>query len=112
YRSVEFPRIDQVNGGSLEGMLDGLGVLIGMAGPNTKVIPGHGPAVDRSAVVAVRDMILVIRDRVAKLIEQGKTQEEVIAAKPAADYEGKVSQPGTTGDRFIGQLYAELKTAK
>jgi hypothetical protein len=40
------------------------------------------------------------------------TQEQVLAAKPAADYDSKVQQPGTTGDRFIGQLYAELKTAK
>jgi len=112
YRSVGFPNIDRVNGGSLDGMLNGLGVLIGIAGPNTKIIPGHGPTVDRNAVMAHRDMILAVRDRVSKLVEQGKTQEEVVAAKPAADYEAKIPQPGTSGDRFIGQLYAELKAAR
>ena len=112
YRSVAFPNIDRANGGSLEGMLNGLGVVIGMAGPDTKIIPGHGPTVDRSAVMAHRDMILAARDRVAKLIEQGKTQEEVIAAKPLADYEAKIPQAGTTADRFVGQVYAELKTPR
>jgi cyclase len=109
YRSIQYPNIDRANGGSLPGMLDGLGAVIGMAGPNTKIIPGHGPTVDRTAVTAHRDMILVIRDRVAKLIAQGKTAEEVAAAKPTADYDSKIQQIGTTGDRFVGQLYAELK---
>ena len=112
YRSIGYPNIDRANGGSLNGMIDGLGVVIGMAGPNTKVIPGHGPTVDRAAVIAHRDMILGVRDRVAQLIQQGKTPEEVVAAHPTADYDAKVPMvPGTT-DRFVGQVYAELKGAK
>ena len=112
YRSVQFPNIDRNNGGSLNGMIDGLGRLIGLAGPNTKIVPGHGPTVDRTAVMAHRDMILAVRDRISKLIDQGKTQEEVVAAKPAADYDSKIQQIGTTEDRFIGQVYAELKAAR
>jgi cyclase len=112
YRSIGYPNIDRANGGSLNGMLAGLGELAGMAGPNTKIIPGHGPMVDRTAVVAHRDMILAIRDRISKLIDQGKTQDEVIAAKPTADFDAKISQPGTSADRFVGQVYAELKAAK
>ncbi|MEP6963257.1 MAG: MBL fold metallo-hydrolase [Acidobacteriota bacterium] len=109
FRSIQFPNIDRANGGSLNGMLDGLAILIGKAGPDTKIIPGHGPTVDRAAVIAHRDMILTIRDRVAKLVQQGKTQDEVIAAKVAAEFDAKVQEPGTTRDRFIGQVYAELK---
>lgn len=112
YRSVQFPNIDRANGGSLNGMLDGLAYIIGQAGPNTKIIPGHGPIVDRNAVATQRDMILAIRDRVAKLVEQGETLEQVLAAKPAGDYDSKVQEPGTTRDRFLGQLYAELKTPR
>ena len=112
YRSVQFPNIDRANGGSLNGMLDGLAYIIGQAGPNTKIIPGHGPTVDRNAVIAHRDMILAIRDQVAKLVQQGDSVEQVVAAKPAADYDGKVQEAGTSRDRFIGQLYAELKTSK
>jgi glyoxylase-like metal-dependent hydrolase (beta-lactamase superfamily II) len=112
YRSIQYPNIDRANGGSLNGMLDGLAFIVGQAGPNTKIIPGHGPIVDRNAVIAQRDMILVIRDRVAKLVEQGKTADDVLAAKPTSDYDSKVQQIGTTGDRFVGQLYAELKASK
>ena len=54
-------------------------------------------------------LLIALRDRVAPLVKQGKTQEEVVAAKLTADYDGKVPEPGTTGDRFITQLYAELK---
>jgi glyoxylase-like metal-dependent hydrolase (beta-lactamase superfamily II) len=109
YRSIQFPNIDRVNGGSLNGMLDGLKAVVDLAGPNTKIIPGHGPIVDTTAVNAHRDMIIALRDKVAGLVRQGKTQEEVVASKPTADFDAKVSTPGTTGDRFIGQLYAELK---
>ena len=108
YRSIGYPNIDRNNGGSLAGMIEGLGATIGLAGPNTKIIPGHGAIVDRNAVTAHRDMMLVLRDRVATLIKQGKTLPEINASKPTADYDSKVEQPGTTGERFIGQLYAEL----
>jgi cyclase len=109
YRSIQYPNIDRVNGGSLNGMLDGLKAVVDLAGPNTKIIPGHGPIVDKTAVNAHRDMIIALRDKVAGLVRQGKTQEEVVASKPTADFDAKVSTPGTTGDRFIGQLFAELK---
>ena len=109
YRSIQYPNIDRANGGSLKGMLDGLNAVIALANPATKIVPGHGPTVDKTAVIAHRDMILAIRDKVAALITQGKTQDEVLAAKPAADFDAKVQQVAMTGDRFVGQLYAELK---
>ena len=110
FRSIQYPNIDRVNGGSLDGLIEGLGITIGMAGPKTKIIPGHGPTVDRTAVTAHRDMILVVRDKVAALVQQGKTVEEVLAAKPTADYDAIVPNSSTTSERFVRQLYAELKT--
>ena len=112
YRSMGYPNIDRANGGTLAGMLDGLAQTIALSGPNTKVIPGHGATVDRAALVAHRDMIIALRDKVAPLVRQGKTLQEVTAAKLTADFDAKVPGVGTTGDRFIGQLYAELQPAK
>lgn len=112
FRSIQFPNVDRANGGSVNGMIDGLGFVIGQAGPNTKIIPGHGPNVDRRAVEAHRDMMLVLRDRVAVMVAQGKTLAEVNAAKVTADFDAKVQQAAATGDRFIGQLYADLQAAK
>ena len=112
YRSIQYPNVDRANGGSLQGLIDGLGVVIGHAGPNTKIIPGHGPTVDRNAVVAHRDMALAVRDRVARLVEQGKSEDEVVAAKVTADLDAKVQEVGTTGERFVRQVYAEVKSTR
>jgi len=112
YRSVQYPNIDRANGGSLNGMIDGLGRVIGLAGPNTKIVPGHGPMVTRNEVMAHRDMLLAVRDKVSQLISQGKSQDEVLAAHPTADYDAKVPNSKETTDRFVTQLYAELKPAK
>lgn len=116
YRAIGYPNIDRINGGSLNGMIEGLAEVIALADPNTKIIPGHGAMVDRKAVMAQRDMIIGVRDEVAKLIEQGKSSEEVIAAHPTAAYDASVLPAGPNGDRmadrFVGQVYAELKAAK
>ncbi len=109
YRSIQYPNIDRANGGSLPGLVDALNAVIANAGPNTKIVPGHGPVVNRAAVTAHRDMVIALRDKVATLVREGKTQEQVVAAKPTADFDAKVQQPAATGERFVGQLYAELK---
>jgi len=109
YRSIQYPNIDRNNGGSLPGLIAALGFVVANAGPNTKIIPGHGPIVDRSAVTAHLDMVIAVRDKIAPMVRDGKTLEQVVAAKPTADFDAKVQQPGTTGERFVGQVYAELK---
>jgi glyoxylase-like metal-dependent hydrolase (beta-lactamase superfamily II) len=109
YRAIQYPNIDRANGGSLQGLLDGLGLVIGMAGPATKIIPGHGPTVDRTAVMAHRDIALTVRDRIAPLVAQGKSEDEVVAANVTADTDAKIKEIGTTGDRFVRQVYQELK---
>jgi glyoxylase-like metal-dependent hydrolase (beta-lactamase superfamily II) len=92
-------------------MINGLGRIIGLVGPDTKIVPGHGPIVKRDAVIAHRDMILGVRDKISKMVQQGKSQEEVAAAKPQAEYDARIKEIATTGDRFVGQVYAELKPA-
>ena len=109
FRSLGYPNIDLANGGSIQGAVDGLNQLISVAGPTTKIVPGHGEIVDRVAIAAHRDMIIALRAKVAPMVAQGMTLEQVIASKPTADFDAKVPGIGTTGDRFMGQLYADLK---
>jgi cyclase len=109
FRSLGYPNIDRANGGSLKGMLDGLNKIVEISGPQTKIVPGHGEVVNKTAVAAHRDMIVAIRDKIAPMVQRGMTVEQVTAAKATADYDTKVPGVGTTGDRFVGQLYAELK---
>jgi cyclase len=112
YRSVGYPNIDLANGGSLKGMLAGLSRIVELAGPSTKIVPGHGAIVNKDAVAAHRDMIVAVRDKVAALVREGKSSPEVLAAKPTADYDSKVPNVGTTGERFVNQLYSEVKAGE
>jgi cyclase len=117
FRSVQYPNIDRGNGGGLNGMIAGLGQILARSGPNTKIIPGHGPTVDRAAVIMHRDMLLSVRDRITDLIKQGKSEADVLAAKPWSDWDSKVPQSDakvgntnqTVAQRFATQVYAELK---
>jgi cyclase len=108
YRSLGYPNIDRANGGTAKGMLDGFNAILQLAGPNTKIVPGHGDVVDKAAVTAHRDMMMAVRDRVEGFIKQGKTLPDIIAAKPTSDYDSKVPQGSMTSERFLTQLYAEL----
>jgi glyoxylase-like metal-dependent hydrolase (beta-lactamase superfamily II) len=112
YRGIGYPFVDLKSGGTLQGILDGLGATIGRCGPNTKVIPGHGPVTDRNALVAQRDLILAVRDKVAPLVAQNKTLEEVIAAKPTADFDAQVPQSQQTAERFVTWMYTEVKAGR
>jgi len=109
FRSLGYPNIDRANGGSLPGMLAGIDAAIKLCNATTKVVPGHGEITDRNGLMAHRDMIIAIRDKIAPMVSQGKTLQDVLASKPTAAYDSKVPGVGTTGERFVGQVYAELK---
>src|SRR5438105_5619053 len=81
YRNYGYPFIDINNGGSLPGMLEGLDATMKSADANTTIVPGHGTLIKRDDIVPYRDMILAVAGRVRQLIEQGKSLQEVLAAK-------------------------------
>lgn len=113
FRPMPYPHIDLANGGSLQGLLAGLDTLIKLAGPDTKIIAGHGgPMADRATAIAQRDIILKVRERVAGLIAQGKSEEDVVAARVTADLDSRVAQTDITVDRFVREVYADLKGIK
>lgn len=108
FQSVAYPNIDRNNGGSLKGLLDGLNLVIAMAGPGTRIVPSRDKIADRGAVVAQRDMIVILRERVAAMIQQGRSEKEVIDANLNADYPSSRLGP----NRFIRALYEDLVSAK
>jgi glyoxylase-like metal-dependent hydrolase (beta-lactamase superfamily II) len=112
YRSVGYPNIDRNNGGTMNGMLAGFEAVLKLGPAEAKIAPGHGPITDKAAVAAHRDMMIAVRDKVAALMKQNKTQEEVVAAKPTAEFDAKVGGPAANADRFVAQLYQELKGAR
>jgi cyclase len=111
-----YPYIDARNGGSIQGIINGLNRIVAMAVPEynqqggTRVIPGHGRIMNQSDVVEYRDMATIIRDRIATLAKQGKTLEQVKAMRPTLDYDGNYGSttgPWTT-DMFIDAVYKEV----
>ncbi|HWV15782.1 MAG TPA: MBL fold metallo-hydrolase [Cellvibrio sp.] len=113
FRTTGYPVVDLNNGGTLQGILDGLAVTIGRAGPNTKIIPGHGPITDRNGLIAARDLIIAGRDKIAPLVKQGKTLDEVLALKPTAEFDAKVEGANAqSAERFVRWLYTAIKEGK
>jgi cyclase len=113
YRSTGYPNIDLANGGTMNGMLAGFDAIASLGRSDTKIIPGHGAIVDKGAVAAHKAMMMAVRDKVAALARQNKTQEEVVAAKPAAEFDARVTgATAATADRFVGQLYQEVKAQR
>ena len=120
YRNFGYPFIDVTNGGSLKGALEALELTMKIAGPNTKLIPGHGTFVNKNDIIPYRDMILAVQAKVQELINQGKTVEEVLAAKVTAPFDAKVpggllpanTGGGTSADRFVRMVYAQLKATQ
>jgi glyoxylase-like metal-dependent hydrolase (beta-lactamase superfamily II) len=108
FRSEGFPAAAITNGGSVLGLLQALDILIANAGPATKVVPGHGPVADRAALVFHRDMAATVRERVRQAIREGKTLEQIRAAKPTAEFEARVAGPANFINQFIDGLYNEL----
>ena len=104
FRTVAFPVIDRGNGGTLDGTIEALGIAAGIAGPDTKIVPGHGVVSGRDDVIEFRDMIIDVGAKVSTLVENGASYDEVLAAGPTADYEAKWGDP----QRFITAVYEEL----
>jgi cyclase len=112
YRSAGFPAAAITNGGSVLGTIDALDELIALAGPSTKVVPGHGPVVDKAALVFHRDMAVAVRDRVAQALRAGKSADEIRAAKPTAEFEERVGGPANFIAQFVDGLITELSAQR
>ena len=110
FRATSYPIIDVYNGGTLAGTIAALELAIEMAGPTTRVIPGHGlRVVDRDAMVEFLDMILDVRERVLTMIEEGTTLDDVMAAGLTTAYDAKWGQEaGWTANDFVPIVYQQL----
>jgi cyclase len=110
FSTTGYPVIDRSRGGSLQGVLDGLNRIIDITIPKDKeeggtyVVPGHGRLTDEADVVEYRDMVTIIRDRIQELIRRGLTLEQVKAARPTLDYDGRYGSP----ESFIEAVYLGL----
>jgi hypothetical protein len=99
-------------------MLEALDFTMKAAGPDTRLIPGHGTLIRRGELAPYRDMIFAVQGKVQQMIAQGKSLQDVLAAHPTSAYDGTVpggllpAGAGTSADRFVTEVYQELKGGK
>lgn len=101
----QYPFIDHSTGGSINGAIAAANANIAMATNRTIIVPGHGPVGDRASQIAFRDMLVAVRDRVARLKRRGMTLAQVQAAKPTATFDKRWGRSIITGYLFTALVY-------
>jgi glyoxylase-like metal-dependent hydrolase (beta-lactamase superfamily II) len=103
-----YPNIDFAYGGSIDGMIRGVDELINFARETTTIVSGHGPVGTKAMMREYREMLVVARDRIRKLKAAGKTEDEVVAAKPNADYDARFGLDARSNGNFVRVVYRSL----
>jgi len=114
--TTTFPVIDMQSGGGVDGFIAGLNKMLNIAVPKylqeggTYVIPGHGWVGDEADIVEYRDMVVIVRDRIQDMVKRGMTLEQVKAARPTLDYDGRYGPDSAA--RFVETVYKILSEKK
>jgi glyoxylase-like metal-dependent hydrolase (beta-lactamase superfamily II) len=120
FSTVSYPMIDVQNGGTIQGVIDGLNRIIDLAVPEyrsqggTLVIPSHGRVSDTADVASYRNMVTMMRDRIQDMKNKGMTLAQVKAARPTLDFDGRYGTstgPWTT-EMFVEAVYRTLQEKK
>jgi cyclase len=120
FSTVSYPVIDVAKGGSIQGVIDGLNHILDLAVAEyrsqggTWIVPSRGRISDTADVASYRNMVTMIRDRVRDLKRKGMTLEQVKAARPTMDFDGRYGSttgPWTT-DMFVEAVYRSLQEKK
>ena len=104
YVSHMYPFIDADNGGDLDGLIQFCQAILKEIDEQTVVIPGHGPVAKYADLTEYVSMLMTIRERVAAMIDRGATLDEVIAAKPTAEWDSVMGEPIRLLDRAFASL--------
>jgi cyclase len=113
--TTRYPIIDLPAGGGIDGLVNGANEMLDIAVPaylqegGTYVIPGHGRVGDEADLVSFRDMLVIVRARIADLIAEGKTLAQVREARPALDYDTRHDSGEWSSADFVAAIYTDLK---
>jgi cyclase len=103
-----YPVIDESSGGSLRGMVEAVDRLLPMIDGDTVVVPGHGAATDRAGLLAYREMLRSIEDRILVLIEAQREISEIIESKPTGEFDSRWGRGYVTGAHFTRMALAGM----
>ena len=105
-----YPYIDNEDGGSIDGAIKWADKAVASTTDHTIVVPGHGAVGTRAQLIEFRDMLITVRNNVAALKRQGKSLDEIVAAKPTAAFDAKWGTFVFNGDQFTRMVYAGLQS--
>jgi cyclase len=109
FTNGRYPNIDFANGGNIKGMIAATDAYLKLTNARSRIVPGHGPiAADKAALKEYRTMLVTARDRMAKLVKDGKSEDELVAAKPFADLDAKWAPTDLAARNFIRVVYHSL----
>jgi cyclase len=101
--------IDFANGGDIRGLIRAVDAFLKVSNDQTKIVPGHGALANKANLVAWREMLVTSRDRIQKLVNEGKTEQEVLAAKPLADLDAKWAANPEQAQNWTRMVYNSFK---
>ena len=101
--------IDFANGGDIRGLIRAADAYIKVSNDQTKVVPGHGALANKANLIAWREMLVTSRDRIQKLFNEGKSEQEVLAAKPLADLDAKWAANPDQAANWTRMVYNSFK---
>jgi cyclase len=104
-----YPNIDFANGGNLKGMIEAADAYLALVNDDTKIVPAHGPLATKAELAEYRTMLTTARARMAKLVAEGKSEADVLEAKPFADLDAKWAMNEQAGRNWMRVVYASLK---
>jgi glyoxylase-like metal-dependent hydrolase (beta-lactamase superfamily II) len=104
-----YPYIDNEDGGNIDGAIEWANKAVAFTTDHTIVIPGHGAVGTRAQLIEFRDMLVTVRNNVAALKLQGKSLDEIIAAKPTAAFDAKWGNFVFNGSQFTKMVYDGLQ---
>src|SRR3954470_3725874 len=108
FTNGRYPNIDFANGGNIKGMIAAADAYLKLTNARTRIVPGHGPIADKAALMAYRTVLITARDRMAKLVKEGKSEDDVVAAKPFADLDAKWAPSDLAATNFVRVVYHSL----
>ena len=108
FTNGRYPNIDFANGGNIRGMIAATDAYLKLTNAKTRIVPGHGPLADKAALAEYRTMLVTARDRMEKLVKEGKTEDDVLTAKPFADLDAKWAPTELASRNFIRVVYHSL----
>ena len=108
FTNGRYPNIDFADGGNIKGMIAAADTYLQMTNAKSRIVPGHGPIADKAALAGYRTMLVTARDRMAVLVKEGKSEDDVVAAKPFADLDKKWAPTELASKNFIRVVYHSL----